>query len=398
MKPDRDALRRLQPGQRLSVAGIEIECRPNGDLRFRLACRINGTRLHRTLGLQSHGMTLARARAAAETLRAAAREDRLQLPRGRKIPLTFAMAAERYIALLHESQGRNIERKARQLTRHLVPFLGGLRLDSLDAFTLQRYRKAQRDRGLTDAAVNRHLATISHLCGVAVAQGWIVRSPCRVPMVRETRKPRVLLSDAELARLLDAAADDSNVYLWLFVYVAASTGMRHAEILRARFDQVDFAGCRLAIPTAKAGERLQPLTPELAAVLRDERTRAIDPQGFIFPTRYHGRTIGHMTAMNVAFRRAVEACGLDPKRVTPHLLRHGAITRLLRAGVDLRTCQAISGHRTVTMLMHYAHTARPEVDRAMEALRLPAPNVTQTSPGAARVPARPPRVPLKVLK
>jgi integrase len=44
--------------------------------------------------------------------------------------------------------------------------------------------------------------------------------------------------------------------------------MRHSEILAARFDKIDFAKLRLFLPDAKAGQRTQPITPELAEMLR----------------------------------------------------------------------------------------------------------------------------------
>jgi integrase len=376
MRPDREALRALEPGEKITVDGIEIERRPGGDTRFRAAFRIDGQRIHRVIGFASSGMTWARARAYAEKLRTEAREGRLQLPKGRKTPLTFAEAAERYLALLAESEGRNLARKAMQLRTHLCPILGGHRLDALDSFTLLRYRKTRREAGASDATVNREMAVTSQLFSVALAQRWITARPCRVPRTMETRKPRVLLAEAECEALLHAAAEDCNPQLWLFVFFALSTAMRHGEITAARFDAVDFENCRLVIPDAKAGDRLQPITPELRDALLHERAQAEDEAGWIFPRR----TGGHVREMTEPFRRAVKRAGLDPRRVTPHLLRHGGIT-VLQAGTDLRTAQAISGHKTVAMLLHYAHTARPEIDRAMATLRRPLPNVTQTSPG-----------------
>jgi hypothetical protein len=59
--------------------------------------------------------------------------------------------------------------------------------------------------------------------------------------------------------------------------------------------------------------------------------------------------------------------------VTPHILRHTAINRLLIAGMDLKTAQTISGHKTVAMLMHYAHVLDPHVDDALSILNKPIP-------------------------
>jgi site-specific recombinase XerD len=68
------------------------------------------------------------------------------------------------------------------------------------------------------------------------------------------------------------------------------------------------------------------------------------------------------------FARAVVRAGLDPAKVTPHTMRHTAITRLVRAGVDLPTIQRISGHRTLTMVLRYTHVHGQHIDNAIAAL------------------------------
>ena len=59
--------------------------------------------------------------------------------------------------------------------------------------------------------------------------------------------------------------------------------------------------------------------------------------------------------MDRPFRDAVTRAGLDPALITPHVMRHTAITKLVQAGVDLPTVQRISGHKTLTMVLRYAH-------------------------------------------
>ena len=59
--------------------------------------------------------------------------------------------------------------------------------------------------------------------------------------------------------------------------------------------------------------------------------------------------------MDRPFRDAVEAAGLDPGLVTPHVMRHTAITKLVQAGVDLPTVQRVSGHKTLAMVLRYTH-------------------------------------------
>jgi integrase len=172
--------------------------------------------------------------------------------------------------------------------------------------------------------------------------------------------------------------------------------MRHSEILSARFDQLDLDHNRLYIPEAKAGQREQAITPELAKMLRREQEMADDPEGWIFPTqRPKLSPSGHRTRMDRSFRRSVVRAGLDPALVTPHVMRHTAITNLVKAGVDLPTIQKISGHKTLAMVLRYTHVHGPHIDRAVRAIGrgLPEPSGNESAdtvtPKLHTIPKRP---------
>ena len=77
--------------------------------------------------------------------------------------------------------------------------------------------------------------------------------------------------------------------------------------------------------------------------------------------------------MGKPFRRAATVAGLDPNVVTPHVMRHTAITRLVQAGVDLPTIQKISGHKTLAMVLRYTHVHGQHIDRAISAIGTPIP-------------------------
>src|SRR5262249_40223183 len=155
--------------------------------------------------------------------------------------------------------------------------------------------------------------------------------------------------------LMAAAIASADADLWLFTAIGLGTSMRHQEILSARWDQLYLPRRRLFIPKAKAGKREQPITVELAEVLAQEREMRKDQKGYIFPARNSDSKSGHLARMDRPFRDAVKRAGLDPAAVTPHVLRHTAITKLVEAAVDLPTVQRISGHKTLAMVLRYAH-------------------------------------------
>jgi site-specific recombinase XerD len=100
----------------------------------------------------------------------------------------------------------------------------------------------------------------------------------------------------------------------------------------------------------------------------DKRETREDREGWVFPSPHADSGTGHRVRMDRPFRDAVERAGLDPETVTPHTMRHTAITKLVQAGVDLPTVQRISGHKTLAMVLRYSHVHDPHIDDAIAAI------------------------------
>ncbi len=138
--------------------------------------------------------------------------------------------------------------------------------------------------------------------------------------------------------------------------------MRHSEILRMRWDEIDLDNRRVYVGKAKAGQREQPIPQALAVMLAKEHTQLGKPQGWLFPTTRPDAKYEHRQQLSEQFRRAVEGAGLSRTKVTPHVLRHTAITGLIKDGVDLPTVQRISGHKTLAMVLRYTHLSDDHID------------------------------------
>jgi integrase len=373
-------MRALQPGEKLTEHGITYERLPNGDGTFSVNVMADGQRIHRVIGRESDGVTRTQAEGFIEKVRSEAREGRLSLPAGRKTQLAFAKATQKYLERLQETGGKNLIAKRRQIRRYLVPFFGNQRLETISTFTVDRYKRQRLDAGAGHGTINLELATLSHFFNCALEWRWLKSKPCKIKPLAKTEGRIIALTDEQSIALLTAAVADDDPLCWLFVACGLNTAMRHREILRARFDQLDFEQRRLFIPRAKGGRREQPITPQLAEILRRVRDGREDKQGWIFPSpRPSASLTGHRDRMAKPFRNAVIRAGLDPKVVTPHVMRHTAITRLVQAGVDLPTIQRISGHKTLAMVLRYAHVHGAHIDRAIAAIgrALPEPTTEQ---------------------
>jgi hypothetical protein len=144
---DRRAVRQMKPGEKRREHGIYVERLADGDFRYGVAFMTNGQRIHRVIGLASEGVTRTQAEEYITRVKAEARTGRLQLPKGRKLALSFADAARQYLARLQRSGGKNLKTKGRQMRMYLVPHFGSIRLDAMTEFSIETYKTPAQGAG-----------------------------------------------------------------------------------------------------------------------------------------------------------------------------------------------------------------------------------------------------------
>jgi integrase len=133
--------------------------------------------------------------------------------------------------------------------------------------------------------------------------------------------------------------------------------MRLSEQFNMTWDQVDLDGGIIRLPDSKHGDarfvRLNARAKAVLRILHDARTS----EGRVFTTNLKPRWFT---------RDATEAAGITG--VSWHTLRHTFISRLVMAGIDLRTVMELAGHKSITMTMRYAHLAPGHAAQAVEKL------------------------------
>jgi integrase/recombinase XerD len=123
---------------------------------------------------------------------------------------------------------------------------------------------------------------------------------------------------------------------------------------------------RAALITGKGSkQRLVPLGSKAVAALEawlPDRMRLVrrkvsgDP---VFLNLRGGR-LSRQGMFAIVKKRAAQA-GIEPAKVSPHVLRHSAATHMLEAGADLRSVQELLGHATISTTQVYTRVSPAHV-------------------------------------
>ncbi|MGY6549843.1 MAG: tyrosine recombinase [Roseinatronobacter sp.] len=247
----------------------------------------------------------------------------------------------------------------------------GLSLDTLARVDVEAYLVACEADGLAQSTRARRLAAMRQLFRFAYAEGWRGDDPAsRIRGPGKSRKLPGTLSQSDVDALLRAARDFGrdpaerarNLCLIELLY---ATGLRVSELVSLPVGAVRGQPQMILVRGKGGKERMVPLSEPAQLALQDWlrhwdeaasalRARRLPEPRALFPSRSRD---GHLTRVGffLLLRDIALAAGLDPSRVSPHVLRHAFATHLLAGGADLRSIQTLLGHADVSSTEIYTH-------------------------------------------
>ena len=293
------------------------------------------------------------------------------------------MAGEADVTALGDFLGRmSAERGAAANTlqaygRDLETFLsfiaaGGLALADVEPRHVSAYLHSLATDGLAATSRSRKLSAIRQFFRFLEAEGRISANPAeKVTAPSKGRPLPKTLNLIEVDKLLDAAqariasaspAEQLHALrLNALLELLYATGMRVSELVSLPRRALAGDDRVLTIKGKGGRERLVPLNPTarkaVAAYLVEEaqRMQAGYPHSkWLFPAH---SAEGHVTRQYLGQELKHVACeaGLDPDRVSPHVLRHAFASHLLDRGADLRAVQQLLGHADISTTQIYTH-------------------------------------------
>ncbi len=187
----------------------------------------------------------------------------------------------------------------------------------------------------------------------------------RIPLPRYEKKLPVILSPAEVQRLLATPKNLSHRTILTTMYAA---GPRVSEIATLKPSDIDSGRGVIWIRAGKGRKDRQSLLPPKLLELLRIYFRWKRPKEWLFPGAKPDQPISTKSIF-LACRKAAQKPGIS-KPVHPHSLRHAFATHLLEAGVELRTIQILLGHAKLETTARYLHVANTRMRSTTSPLEL----------------------------
>jgi integrase/recombinase XerD len=220
--------------------------------------------------------------------------------------------------------------------------------DQLSESRVRTYLADLSRAGLSASTLNQAISAVRFFFNEVMHRAWPLeihyqRAPQRVPVTLSPEEVRQLLG--AVPRLRERAAME----------IAYAAGLRLSEVRHLKLTDIDSKRMILRVDQGKGRQdRNVMLSPALLQTLR-AYWRESKPRGWLFPG-HRGKRPLHETLFQRAFKLAKQQARID-KPVSFHSLRHSFATHLLEAGVNVRTIQALLGHRGLATTQRYMHVA-----------------------------------------
>lgn len=262
---------------------------------------------------------------------------------------------------------------------HLSKHFGAKLLVDITPQHIGKYQAARQKEGTSNRTINMEVGSLRQILKAARLWGNIAPDVRMLPERKEVGKA---LSNEEELQLLVACKNSPSRSLCTAIIVFANTGLRNAELRRARWNQVNFLESSFQVGHAKtegSEGRIIPLNKTALSALTEWRKRwpHAKPEDFVFPSEKlkfnkEGVMVPYaldMTKPLGSWKRAWNSAKKQAKvQCRIHDLRHSFISKLAQTQTPDATIQAISGHLSRKMLEHYSHVRQEAKRRAVALL------------------------------
>jgi integrase/recombinase XerD len=253
----------------------------------------------------------------------------------------------------------------------------GLGCETADVAAVRAWLRRLSHEGLSAATMARRLSATRQFHRFLYLEGGRADDPTQtVEGPRRQRPLPKVLEPAEIGALIEAArqrVDAEGLRLMACLELLYATGLRVSELVGLPLAALAPDRSLLTVLGKGGKERMVPIGSAARAALEaylGVRERFLGRHAkasvYLFPSR--GRE-GHLTRQRLTqlLKELAGYAGLDPARLSPHVLRHAFASHLLAGGADLRAVQMMLGHADIATTQVYTHVQGDRLAAALHA-------------------------------
>ena len=215
---------------------------------------------------------------------------------------------------------------------------------------------------LAPSSVARKASALRQFYGFLVDEGWRKDDPsAALPRPASRRPLPKVLGHEDVNRLFAKAEEEAAsgapdaVRLLVLLELLYGSGLRATELVSLPLAAVPRDAPFLTVTGKGSAQRMVPVSRRAQAALGRWLALRPDPgttPAYLFPSA--GKHLSRVRLFQLLKALAARS-GIDPARLSPHVLRHAFATHLLEGGADLRVLQTLLGHADIATTQIYTH-------------------------------------------
>jgi integrase/recombinase XerD len=265
---------------------------------------------------------------------------------------------------------------ARDLTDFAGFLKGGVAAASRDE--IRAYLAHLSKSGLAASSQARRLSALRQFFGFLYAEGRRKDNPAEAIEAPKMSRPLPrILSTGDMEAMITAAGKEDGPEakrLTCIVEMLYAAGLRVSELAGLPLQAVKSRDTFILVKGKGNKERLAPLNAsaraaieaylEVRAEFLPKGPRRAHAERYLFCSRAAEGYLSRQRLYQLLKGLALKA-GLDPAKVSPHVLRHAFATHLVEGGADLRSVQTLLGHADIATTEIYTHVAKDHLKKVM---------------------------------
>ncbi len=218
-----------------------------------------------------------------------------------------------------------------------------------------------KSNGLSSKSINRKISALKSFFKFQLKQGAVEVSPMTtIVSPKQSKRLPQFVDKKDTATLFEQVEFEEG---WngqtarMVMELLYHTGMRQAELIGLKENQLDWSRSQLKVLGKGGKERIIPVNNQLATSLRQyQQNKKLLEANTIVPellVRENGKPLYPKWVYNTVKKYLTLVTTIEKK--SPHVLRHTFATHLTNNGADLNAVKELLGHSSLAATQIYTH-------------------------------------------